>query len=250
MRFRPIGDARLDEAVTSVVDLLHPELILLFGSRARGDAHADSDYDVMIVVSDVAAVTDAIKMASEVFRSAHLATDVLGRSVEEYEHRQDDPGFLDYMIAREGLVLFTSGRIPQRHGRPRRAREQPIEGLRMWVRRAESDLRDAENSLASAEPVWDAICFHSHACVEKLLKALIVNRGTFPPRTHELPDLLGKQPPEIRDDSRLVATCRLLQDLYPKSRYPELPEPTPEEARDAIAGARAARALLLPLLPL
>jgi HEPN domain-containing protein len=119
----------------------------------------------------------------------------------------------------------------------------------MWIRRAESDLKLAEKEVASASPVWDAICFHSHACVEKLLKALIVRQGTFPPRTHNLLDLLARQSPAIRDHVAITRACKLLTDLYPKSRYPEQPEPTPDEAKSAIAAARQVYAEVRPRLP-
>ena len=37
----------LAEAVRRLVEALQPERIYLFGSRARGDAHQDSDYDFL-----------------------------------------------------------------------------------------------------------------------------------------------------------------------------------------------------------
>jgi predicted nucleotidyltransferase len=41
----------LGEVVERLVHALEPERIYLFGSRARADAHADSDYDLLVVVS-------------------------------------------------------------------------------------------------------------------------------------------------------------------------------------------------------
>ena len=166
--------------------------------------------------------------------------------VEQYERRQHDPGYLSWLIAREGHVLYTTGAVPQRSSPPgdRVREEHEGEGLADWIRRAESDIKVAELALAAAEPSWDAICFHSHACVEKLLKALIVTQGVFPPRTHELPELLALQSPEIRDAAPLYAACNLLTKLYPKSRYPEAGYPTPDEARSAIVAAREARRVL------
>jgi predicted nucleotidyltransferase len=38
--------------VDAVLAQSQAELILLFGSRARGDAREDSDYDIMLVVPD------------------------------------------------------------------------------------------------------------------------------------------------------------------------------------------------------
>ncbi len=40
------------EAVQKIADALRPQQIILFGSRARGDAGVDSDYDLLIVVDD------------------------------------------------------------------------------------------------------------------------------------------------------------------------------------------------------
>ena len=239
----------LDTVVQRLVPRIRPELILLFGSRAAGTARDDSDCDLMLVVREAAAVEPARKAANDALWELGVSADVLACTVEEYQRQQHDPGFIAWLIAREGRVLYTTGVVPQRSPPLDRVREEKGgDGLAMWIRRAEGDLRAAENSMAASEPVWDAICFHSHACVEKLLKALIVSRGTFPPHTHELKKLLALQPPEIRDVPQIVAACALLTDLYPKARYPLAPEPTPDEARSAITAAREARRTLMTAL--
>ena len=51
MTTTPDTDPILAEIVQRLVELLQPERIYLFGSRARGDAGPDSDYDLMVVVS-------------------------------------------------------------------------------------------------------------------------------------------------------------------------------------------------------
>lgn len=41
-----------DRLLNQVVAVFHPRRVILFGSRARGDTHQDSDYDLMVVVDD------------------------------------------------------------------------------------------------------------------------------------------------------------------------------------------------------
>jgi len=45
-------DEALAAIVARVVELYRPERVYLFGSKARGDAGPDSDYDVLAVVPD------------------------------------------------------------------------------------------------------------------------------------------------------------------------------------------------------
>ncbi len=177
-----------------------------------------------------------------------IGADVLVRSAADYQRRQHDPGFLDWHVSRDGVLLFSSGAVPQRSARPARVREDSREGLDMWIERAEEDFRIAKASMEATDPAPGAICFHAHACAEKLLKALIVKRGTHPQRAHALPELLSVHVPSIRDDAAMIAACALLQTLYPSSRYPEESLPTLDEALRALDSARLVRDRLLPLL--
>lgn len=45
-----MSDPILDEMIARLVSAFHPEEIFLFGSRARGTASQDSDYDLLVVV--------------------------------------------------------------------------------------------------------------------------------------------------------------------------------------------------------
>jgi uncharacterized protein len=246
---RNVATDALDVVVREIVDDVHPELVVLFGSRAWGTPHDYSDYDLMLVLGDDVPIEPTCKAAYVVARRHGLSVDILAQSATEYARHQHDPGLLSYMVARQGRVLFTTGAIPQRSASPRRLREgPPREGVNMWIARAEADLRGAEAILGAAQPAWDGVCFHAHACIEKLLKALIAAQGSFPPRTHELLDLLKHQVPEIRDDASIIVACDVLMALWPRSRYPHLLEPRPEEARQALDAARDLRRRLLPRL--
>lgn len=236
-------DPKLETLVESIVDRVRPELVLLFGSRATGGAREDSDYDLLVVVHD-GEDPEEIRAASNEIRSRlNLPVDVLASTVSQYARRQHDPGFLEWLVSREGKVMYTSGLIPQRSAAVDRVRERPREGMDHWIARAEGDWRAARASGEAEDPPWASIAFLSHACIEKLLKATIVMAGRYPPRTHALPELLCAMS-SGGDDPDLVEACDVLHALYPKSRYHPYPMPTADEGRRALAAAEKARGRL------
>ena len=60
-----------------------------------------------------------------------------------------------------------------------------------WIIKAEGDFNTANRELqASEEPNYDAVCFHAQQCVEKYLKATLVDAGIEFEKTHDLGILL------------------------------------------------------------
>jgi len=234
------ADATLSVIVREVTRVTRPELVLLFGSRATGEPHEDSDYDLMVVFADGTDVEQERRACSSALSAQGVSADVLARTASEYRRQQHDAGYLDWLVSREGRVLYSSGALAQRVPAPRVREGGWRDGVSLWRERAASDLHLAEQSANSATPVPDAICFHAHAAIEKLLKANIAASGVFPPRIHDLARLLVMQDHRLRDDVELAAACALLQKLYPRSRYPELRMPSLAEARDALGAARTA----------
>ena len=73
MTEKPLNDpvlARFRAAVTEIYGD-RVERVILFGSRARGDAKPDSDYDIAVFLEDVGSFTD------ESSRLAAVSTDIL-----------------------------------------------------------------------------------------------------------------------------------------------------------------------------
>ena len=115
------------------------------------------------------------------------------------------------------------------------------EAARRWLAFADEDLQVAELALGSS--LWNQVCFHSHQCAEKSLKALMAQRGGSPPRTHRLTDLLTLLEAPALD--KLADELRLLEGFYILTRYPDalpttLPEALPgeQEAKEALTAAR------------
>lgn len=45
----PLNDDLVRDIVRRIVDTAQPEKVILFGSRSRGDARANSDFDVLVI---------------------------------------------------------------------------------------------------------------------------------------------------------------------------------------------------------
>jgi len=102
-------DPILDEAVCRLVEAYRPERIYLFGSVARGDAGPDSDYDILVVVSDDApAERRRSRLAYEVLWGTGVAADVLVWSAGQFESRVHLASSLPATVIREGKLLHAA----------------------------------------------------------------------------------------------------------------------------------------------
>jgi HEPN domain-containing protein len=62
--------------------------------------------------------------------------------------------------------------------------------VKEWVRKADGDLDTALRELrARKRPNYDSACFHAQQCVEKMMKALLIDRKANAPKTHNLVEL-------------------------------------------------------------
>ena len=64
------------------------------------------------------------------------------------------------------------------------------EEVSRWLTFAEEDLKTAK--LTFNEKIYNQTCFHAQQCVEKLLKAYIIQDDKTPPKSHRLADLLSQ----------------------------------------------------------
>ncbi|MBI2939098.1 MAG: nucleotidyltransferase domain-containing protein [Chloroflexi bacterium] len=104
-----INDPRLAEIVGRLVEAYQPERIYLFGSVARGEAGPDSDYDLLVVVPDVAPPErKRSRLAYEVLRGTGVAADVLVCTHSYFEARRHLKASLPGTILREGRLLHAA----------------------------------------------------------------------------------------------------------------------------------------------
>ena len=103
------SDAVLAELVRRLVDAYEPERIYLFGSKARGDTDADSDYDLLVVVPDDApAERKRSRLAYERLWGTGVAADVLVWKESEFDKRLHLKASLPATVVREGKLLYVA----------------------------------------------------------------------------------------------------------------------------------------------
>ena len=90
-----------------VVAYFHPRRVYLFGSRARGDHHADSDHDLLVVLDDDAPREMLGWQARyEARRPYRGAADVITCRESVYLRKARIPGTLSHEAAMDGIVVY------------------------------------------------------------------------------------------------------------------------------------------------
>jgi len=101
-------DPVLAEIVRRLVTAYQPERIYLFGSHARGDAGADSDYDLLVVAPDAPQERRDSKLAYEVLWGVRAAADVIVWEKSRFERRSRVVCSLPATVLREGRLLYAA----------------------------------------------------------------------------------------------------------------------------------------------
>jgi predicted nucleotidyltransferase len=99
----------LNSIKSTVNSFLPHSKVLLFGSRVRGEAHNESDYDLLIVTSDTFA--PRIKMSWEnkirkaLVYSLNLPFDIILQSQSEIDEKRKLTGHIVYYAMKEAVEI-------------------------------------------------------------------------------------------------------------------------------------------------
>ncbi len=216
----------LEELVQRLIKGYDPERIILFGSHATTGAREGSDLDLLIVKETDKRPIDRRVEVERLVSDRAIPLDILVYTPRELRdlYALGSP-FVEEVIE-TGRVLYM----------------RKATGAWLAEARDEHDMA----SILLRHDKYRGACLHSQQSVEKGLKALILERGRRPARTHDIVELLNLVTADGWAVGLAMDDAVFLNSVY-RGRYPTeeglLPqgEPTKE---DAVRALQAAETLL------
>jgi predicted nucleotidyltransferase len=104
--FVPVTEEVLMAIVLRIVDTLHPEKVILFGSYAYGNPSTDSDVDLLVIMETNARPADRYLVVSRQIRPRPFPLDILVKTSDEIAQAlKKDDSFIREILTR-GRVLY------------------------------------------------------------------------------------------------------------------------------------------------
>ncbi len=274
-----LGDALLDRMIRTLVAEADPEQVILFGSRARGDARPDSDVDLLVVESEPFGAgrcrhAETVRLC-QALPATPVARDILVYSRDEIERWRGSLNHVAARALREGRVLYAKDRggpppasppsgvrdAGGRYAWPAPSAARPsgvreggpprpdVEQARLLLDMADGDLDILRVARDPAEVSDEGFGFHVQQAAEKCCKAWIALLGEEYPLTHDVGELIAR----IRERDGAVSAFAGLAGFTPfavRFRYERLPETAaPIDRPAAVRQVEALRRRVRELLP-
>jgi HEPN domain-containing protein/predicted nucleotidyltransferase len=229
------------KALTQIIlDKVPAEMIILFGSYARGDWVEDyqekyeyvSDFDILIVTKDrnsAKQVKKSRELEEELMANEDITrTSIIYHSIGFVNDKIERNYYFFVDILREGIMLFDSGKFslsePKELNSAQRV-EKSTEEFEHWF---EGASRFLETAYIQIEKTWyKEAAFLLHQATERYYAAILLVFTDYKPRIHDI-EILGSQvikqhaefatifPMTTEEEKRLFV---LLKKAYIDARY-------------------------------
>ncbi len=225
--------SRLDTLLDAMRPLLEEQAAhaaWLFGSQARGTAHAESDIDLIVVQPSDEPQPRRRLAYSEAIAAAGGAVDLLVYTPEEFEAMRSAgrPFLVDALLEAKPVHLGTlwaelvEQELQALRGGAAASTPTPPEVARAeaerWLGMAEYDLGFAK--LAFRERYYSQACFIAQQAAEKAVKSIAYGLGERSVRTHSLVEMIDRYAERAPEVPELRDLGKALDVHYVGARYP------------------------------
>ena len=92
--------------VRRIVQQFQPEKVILFGSHARGQAHADSDVDLLVIMPVSGSKREKAIEVAVALHDFPVPKDIIVSTPDDFQWRKEIVGTLERPSAIEGKLLY------------------------------------------------------------------------------------------------------------------------------------------------
>ena len=102
------SDKTLDKIRDIIIETVHPDKIILFGSRATGKNRDDSDYDIFILKSGIENERVITRAVNRAFYDNDISNeiDLIASSPEKFARNKDDIYMVYKDIYDQGITIY------------------------------------------------------------------------------------------------------------------------------------------------
>lgn len=213
----------LNDISRRLIEQYDPDKIILFGSRAEGKDREGSDIDLLIVKETEKRPLDRHIEVETLLADRSVPIDIFVYTPDEVRYLYSCGSPFIEEIMEKGSLLYMR------------------KATSVWVRDAEEEFQSAK--VLYEHERYKAACYHSQQSVEKGLKAIIIEKGKKPEKTHDIVELYDSVTGTGFDTGLSIDDAVYLNSIY-KGRYPTeeglLPhgEPSRPDAERALLAAK------------
>jgi uncharacterized protein len=103
---KKMTDMALSRIIDVIVRTLDPETIILFGSRARGDARKDSDFDICVLKDGIAERRPVARQLYRALYGVGAPVELIVETPDTFRKLRNNPHLIYREIARYGKVIY------------------------------------------------------------------------------------------------------------------------------------------------
>ncbi len=230
-----LKEDKISEIKQKIIDAVHPEKIILFGSYVTGEAMEESDIDLVVIWDFPASSHQRNMKIRRLFPHRDFSLDVFVFTPQEEMKYKDVKGTICILPLQKGKCFMN---------------ENKMTIVKRWFSKGDNDLKNIQNNLESEDIPTDTICFHAQQAIDKYIKGALVYFDQDISKAHDLVKLLTEIASFIPELSVMEEDLEKITEFAVEVRYPDsFYDHSLEEAKGAYEIALKVKDIVLSKVP-